>query len=145
MSSNLPLTSWQGKSVWVVGASSGIGQATAQALHAQGATVFVSARNADALTKFTAVHAGAVALPLDVTNAAAVAVTAAATHHEPVARLVNFFEHLTADRVQQLGTIYSPHVWFKDPFNEVRVTPEVHRRRADRLSPGLLGRGRRAV
>ena len=76
MSSNIPITSWRGKSVWVVGASSGIGQATARALHAQGATVFVSARNADALTKFTAAHAGAVALPLDVTDAAAVAVAA---------------------------------------------------------------------
>ena len=76
MSSNLPITSWHGKSVRVVGASSGIDQATAQALHAQGARVFVSARNAEALTKFTAAHAGAIALPLDVTNAAAVAVTA---------------------------------------------------------------------
>ena len=76
MSSNIPITSWRGKSVWVVGASSGIGQATAHALHAQGARVFVSARNADALTKFTAAHAGAVALPLDVTDAAAVAVAA---------------------------------------------------------------------
>ena len=76
MSSNLPITSWRGKSVWVVGASSGIGQATAQALHAEGATVFVSARNADALGKFTAAHAGAIALPLDVTDAAAVAAAA---------------------------------------------------------------------
>ena len=76
MSSNLPISSWPGKSVWVVGASSGIGQATAHALHAQGAKVFVSARNAEALTKFTAAHAGAVALPLDVTDAAAVAVAA---------------------------------------------------------------------
>ena len=78
MSSNRPLTSWHGKSVWVVGASSGIGQATALALHAQGATVFMSARNADSLTKFTAAHAGAIALPLDVTDAAAVAVAAKA-------------------------------------------------------------------
>lgn len=76
MSSNLPITSWRGKSVWVVGASSGIGQATAHALHAQGAKVFISARNADALAKFTAAHAGAVALPLDVTDAAAVAAAA---------------------------------------------------------------------
>jgi NAD(P)-dependent dehydrogenase (short-subunit alcohol dehydrogenase family) len=76
MSSNLPITSWRGQSVWVVGASSGIGQATAHALHAQGAKVFVSARNGDALTKFTAAHAGAVALPLDVTDAAAVAAAA---------------------------------------------------------------------
>ena len=76
MSSNHPVTSWRGKSIWVVGASSGIGQATAHALHAQGAKVFVSARNAEALTKFTAANAGAVALPLDVTDAAAVAVAA---------------------------------------------------------------------
>ena len=76
MSSNLPITSWHGKSVWVVGASSGIGLATAQALHAGGAKVFVSARNADALAKFTAAHPGAIALPLDVTDAAAVAATA---------------------------------------------------------------------
>jgi NAD(P)-dependent dehydrogenase (short-subunit alcohol dehydrogenase family) len=73
MSSNLPLNSWRGKSVWVVGASSGIGQATAHALHAQGARVFVSARNAEALTKFSAANAGAIALPLDVTDAVAVA------------------------------------------------------------------------
>lgn len=73
MSSNLPITSWLGKSVWVVGASSGIGQATAHALHARGARVFVSARNARALATFTAAHDGAIALPLDVIDAQAVA------------------------------------------------------------------------
>jgi short-subunit dehydrogenase len=72
MASNLPISQWRGKSVWLVGASSGIGAATAHALHAQGAKVFVSARGADALTRFTATHPGAVALPLDVTDAAAV-------------------------------------------------------------------------
>ena len=76
MSSNVPMTQWHGQSVWLVGASSGIGQATAHALHAQGARVFVSARNAAALTRFTAAHPGAVALPLDVTDAAAVQVAA---------------------------------------------------------------------
>ena len=70
------MTPWRGKSVWLVGASSGIGEATAHALHAQGARVFVSARNAAALTRFTAAHPGAVALPLDVTDAAAVQVAA---------------------------------------------------------------------
>jgi len=44
-----------------------------------------------------------------------------------VVRLVDFFENLTPGRVQQLGTIYSSHVWFKDPFNEVRGLPEVQR------------------
>jgi NAD(P)-dependent dehydrogenase (short-subunit alcohol dehydrogenase family) len=68
---NPPLTDWRGKTVWLVGASSGIGQATAHALHAQGATVYLSARNAQALAAFTATHPGAQALPLDVTDHAA--------------------------------------------------------------------------
>ncbi len=44
---NAPITAWQGRSVWLIGASSGIGLATAKALHAAGARVVVSARNAD--------------------------------------------------------------------------------------------------
>ena len=69
---NPPITDWRGKTVWLVGASSGIGQASAHALHAQGAKVFVSARNAGALAGFTQSHPGAVALALDVTDRAAV-------------------------------------------------------------------------
>lgn len=69
---NSPITDWQGKSVWLVGASSGIGQATAHALHQAGARVFVSARNADALRAFTASHPGATAIPMDVTDREAV-------------------------------------------------------------------------
>lgn len=72
MSLNPPIENWRGKSAWLVGASSGIGQATAHALHAQGAKVFVSARNARALGQFVQAHPGAVALALDVTNAGAV-------------------------------------------------------------------------
>ncbi len=72
MSLNPPLTDWRGKTVWLVGASSGIGRACAHALHAQGAKVFVSARNRQALDTFAAEHAGAVALPLDASDAAAV-------------------------------------------------------------------------
>ncbi len=69
---NSPITDWQGKSVWLVGASSGIGQATAHALHQAGARVFVSARNADALLAFTASHPRATAIPLDATDRQAV-------------------------------------------------------------------------
>ena len=72
MSFNPFMADWQGKSVWLIGASSGIGQATAAALHAAGAKVFVTARNAESLKVFTAAHPGAVALPLDVTDAEAV-------------------------------------------------------------------------
>ncbi len=69
---NPPIDDWRGRSAWLVGASSGIGLATARALHARGARVFVSARNAGALASFIEAHPGAVALALDVTDPAAV-------------------------------------------------------------------------
>ena len=78
---NPRITDWHGLRVWVIGASSGIGEATATALHARGAQVLVSARNAASLDAFVKVHsggAGAQAWPLDVTDAAGVKATAAA-------------------------------------------------------------------
>lgn len=66
MSLNPPLRDWQGKTVWLIGASTGIGRATASALHAAGARVIVSARQAALLNEFTALHPGSHALPLDV-------------------------------------------------------------------------------
>lgn len=63
---NPPLADWNGLRVWVVGASSGIGRATAAALHARGAVVYVSARNIAALSHFTAHRSNARACPLDV-------------------------------------------------------------------------------
>ena len=69
---NPPLSDWHGKTVWIVGASSGIGEATASALHDQGARLIVSARNLDALQAFTLRHPGAEALALDATDADAV-------------------------------------------------------------------------
>lgn len=72
MPHNLPLTDWRGKRVWLVGASTGIGLATAEALHAQGAQVVVSARQASALDAFVQSHPGAQALPMDAADAAAV-------------------------------------------------------------------------
>ena len=73
MSMNPTLTDWHGRRVWVVGASSGIGRAVAAALHARGAQVWVSARNADALATFTTAHPGSHAVALDVTDAESVA------------------------------------------------------------------------
>jgi NAD(P)-dependent dehydrogenase (short-subunit alcohol dehydrogenase family) len=69
---NKPITDWRGRSVWLVGASSGIGLACAQALHAAGAKVCVSARQAELLQAFVDTHPGALALPLDVTDATSV-------------------------------------------------------------------------
>ncbi len=67
---NLPINDWRGKTVWLVGASSGIGRATAHALHAQGAKVIVSARSQQALDTFAAEHPGASVLAMDAADAA---------------------------------------------------------------------------
>ena len=58
--------------MWVVGASSGIGRATAHTLHGQGATVIVPARNQQALDTFAAEHPGATVLAMDASDAASV-------------------------------------------------------------------------
>ncbi|EHR73419.1 short-chain dehydrogenase of unknown substrate specificity [Burkholderiales bacterium JOSHI_001] len=71
---------WRGRTAWLVGASSGIGRATATRLHGLGAQVVVSARNAAALDGFVAAHPQAIALPVDVTDAAALKVAAQALH-----------------------------------------------------------------
>ena len=74
---NPPLSDWRGRTVWLIGASSGIGEAAAAALHAAGARVVVSARRADTLADFVQAHAGSVAVPLDVRDDAAVRQAAA--------------------------------------------------------------------
>ncbi len=72
------MTDWTGRRVWLIGASSGIGRATAHALHAQGAQVIVSARDQATLEDFVNQHPGAQAQVLDVTDAPAVKSVAAA-------------------------------------------------------------------
>src|SRR5260370_31225742 len=69
---NRLLADWKGRSAGVGGASSGIGRATAEALHRKGARVIVSARHGGALQDFVRGREGCLALPLDVTDAAAV-------------------------------------------------------------------------
>ena len=76
MPHNLPINNWRGKTVWLVGASSGIGRATAHKLHALGAKVIVTARGQTALNTFAAEHPGSVVLAMDAADAAAVESTA---------------------------------------------------------------------
>ncbi|KIN60180.1 Short-chain dehydrogenase/reductase SDR [Sulfitobacter noctilucae] len=59
------------KSIMITGASSGIGRATAEAFLAQGWRVGLIARRADLLNEIAAANENAVALPADVTDAAA--------------------------------------------------------------------------
>ncbi|MGY4827231.1 SDR family NAD(P)-dependent oxidoreductase [Sphaerotilaceae bacterium SBD11-9] len=68
MSLNPRLTDWNDRVVWLVGASTGIGRATAALLHERGARVVVSARNAAALQAFERARPGSLALPFDATD-----------------------------------------------------------------------------
>jgi NAD(P)-dependent dehydrogenase (short-subunit alcohol dehydrogenase family) len=77
MALNPRIRDWQGRTVWLVGASSGIGRATAALLHARGASVVVSARSREALDAFVGEHPGSEALPLDATDHAAMQAAAA--------------------------------------------------------------------
>lgn len=73
MALNPPLPAWPECRVWVIGASTGIGAATAQALLALGAHVAISARKAELLVEVASKHANALAEPLDYTDSAQVA------------------------------------------------------------------------
>jgi len=80
---NPRIADWTGRVVWLVGASTGIGRATAELLHARGAKVVVSARNAAAIGAFTQSHAGSLGIPLDATDRVAM--------REAAARIVTTF------------------------------------------------------
>jgi NAD(P)-dependent dehydrogenase (short-subunit alcohol dehydrogenase family) len=66
MSLNPRIIDWQGRRVWLVGGSSGIGRALAELLIRRGARVAVSARSADKLQALVALSPQVKALPLDV-------------------------------------------------------------------------------
>jgi NAD(P)-dependent dehydrogenase (short-subunit alcohol dehydrogenase family) len=72
MSLNPKITQWRGLRVWIVGGSTGIGRATAQALHALGAQVIVSARSAAPLQELANLCPGLQTLALDATNEEAI-------------------------------------------------------------------------
>lgn len=78
MSLNPKITQWRGQRVWLVGASTGIGRATAEALHALGAQVIVSARSAAPLNALAAKCPGLQTAQLDAADETAVHQTAQA-------------------------------------------------------------------
>ena len=121
MALNLRMADWRGRTVWLVGASTGIGRATASALHAQGAKVVVSARSAGALNAFADLHPGARALQLDVTDPLAVKTAAAALaaqgpldcvlycaghYHAMHATRIDMADLLQHNQINYLGALY---------------------------------------
>jgi NAD(P)-dependent dehydrogenase (short-subunit alcohol dehydrogenase family) len=79
---NTPMTDWQGRRVWLVGASTGIGLACAQALRAAGAHVIVSARNPQGVLDWAAQDAHVQWRALDVSDPEQVQATAKALQAE---------------------------------------------------------------
>lgn len=65
---NPRIRDWQGKRVWIIGASTGIGAEVARLLLTKGATVALSARNREQLLQIAQAYPAARALPLDVTD-----------------------------------------------------------------------------
>ncbi|HEX4917906.1 MAG TPA: SDR family NAD(P)-dependent oxidoreductase [Limnobacter sp.] len=68
MSFNPKLTQWENKRVWIVGASTGIGEALARQLDQLGCKQMLSARSADKLASLAGELKHATALPLDITQ-----------------------------------------------------------------------------
>lgn len=68
MSLNPKISQWQGKRAWLVGASTGIGRATALALHALGAQVIVSARSPGPLLALQQSHPDIQTIQLDASD-----------------------------------------------------------------------------
>ena len=98
MALNPRIETWAGRTVWLVGASSGIGRATAERLHGLGAKVVVSARSRQALDEFAAAHPGSEALALDATDRQAV--------HDAAAGIVQRYGRI--DLVAYFAGTYTP-------------------------------------
>ena len=119
---NPPITDWAGRVVWLVGASTGIGRATAELLHGRGAKLIVSARNADLIEAFEKMHAGSLGIVLDVTDRTALASAArrivsqfgridvavyCAGYHQPMrATDFNLDVALQHDRINYAGALH---------------------------------------
>lgn len=119
---NPRISVWTGRVVWLVGASSGIGRALAEQLHALGAQVVVSARNAAVIEAFEAAHLGSLGLALDATDRQAMSRAAerivarfgridlalyCAGHYVPLrATAFDLDQMLQHDKVNYVGALY---------------------------------------
>lgn len=139
---NPPISNWQGKRVWLVGASSGIGRAVGHALHERGAHVIVSARNRAALEAFVAQHPGSQALALDVTNAEAVAAAAHSLQAKEALDIVCYcaghYQAMRADHIDRDELLRHQQVNFNGALHVVSaVVPSMLRSAAQGHTPHL--------
>ena len=128
------MNDWSGKTVWMIGASTGIGRATASALHARGARVVVSARKLQALEAFVAQHPGSVALALDATDGDAIAAaTQSLLAQGPLDCVVYCAGHYQAMRADAID--------LPDMLRHVDVNYLGALRVMDAVLPALIARG----
>lgn len=113
---NPKITDWRGKRVWIVGASTGIGEALARELAARGARQVLSARGIERLSALTAALQGAVALRLDVSAVSAMQVAA-----QEVVRLLGGLDVV----ILNAGTYQPLRAWELTPEN-IRATLNVN-------------------
>jgi NAD(P)-dependent dehydrogenase (short-subunit alcohol dehydrogenase family) len=118
----------------MIGASTGIGRATAAALHQRGAKVVVSARKADALNSFVRQHPGSLALALDTTDGTAIQ-TAARQLLDlgPLDCVVYCAGHYQAMRAETLD--------LPDMLRHIEVNYAGALKVLDAVLPALLARG----
>jgi NAD(P)-dependent dehydrogenase (short-subunit alcohol dehydrogenase family) len=103
MSLNKQICDWQGRRVWLVGASTGIGLACAQALRAAGALVVVSARKPQGVLDWAAHDAGVQWRALDVCDGTQVHHTAQALLAEgPLDMVIYAAGYYQAQRAQAM-------------------------------------------
>ncbi|MES2951918.1 MAG: SDR family NAD(P)-dependent oxidoreductase [Pseudomonadota bacterium] len=131
---NPPMRDWRAKTVWIVGASSGIGRATAAALYGLGARVVVSARNAESLAAFVEQHPGSLALALDACDPPTVQAAAARLRAQaPLDCVVYCAGHYTAMHADALDVADMVRHW------EVNYRGALHV--LDAVLPDMLARG----
>ena len=131
---NPPLSDWTGKTVWMIGASTGIGRATAAALYQQGAKVVVSARKVNALNAFVQQYPGSQALALDATDGAAIQTAAQQLLAQgPLDCVVYCAGHYQAMRAEALD--------LPDMLRHIEVNYAGALKVLDAVLPALLARG----
>jgi short-subunit dehydrogenase len=136
---NPPIRDWPVRKVWVVGASTGIGAALAQALLARGARVVLSARNEARLAEVADGHPGATVRALDATDAAAWKAVASAVHTD--ADPVDLLIYCAADyQPERVWNIRSANI---DATIAVNLNGAYYGFEA--VLPGMVARGRGAV